>query len=147
MSALHKFLLAIAVLCAYVYVNDPGHVLTVEASASTQGITVKGETYSPGPTAKFNPNVQLDTSQIDVQATGPCTSDRDCVTRFPHIIPTQDTIRAYHDVWGDTPHFPTEGDCTMVDWLAQDDEGQPFVPVDLDSNGKINCNSDYELGA
>jgi hypothetical protein len=46
-----------------------------------------------------------------------------------------------------TPTLPTIGDCSRVDWTAVDVHGRPFVPIDLNHDGFINCVSDLELGA
>lgn len=75
-----------------------------------------------------------------------CTTDLDCVTSRPHIIPDGHTARAYWSTW-DVPHFPTTGDCTAVDWHHGAENGSPIVPADLNDDSVIDCGSDLELGA
>ena len=65
----------------------------------------------------------------------------------PHRIPTAETIESYLAAYGDAVRFPTSGDCSRVDWLSQDGDGEWFLPVDLDGDGVISCESDMELGA
>jgi len=109
-------------------------------------ITVQQPDKTPGRNI-FNDNASLDGSQVDDNDNRePCTTDTDCVTRFPEIIPDANTIDDYWRVWTE-PHFPTKGDCSRVDWLAQTEEGQFFVPTDVNHDGVINCDSDIELGA
>jgi hypothetical protein len=76
-----------------------------------------------------------------------CDTDTDCVTKNPRIIPDAHTVRAYWQVWGDFPLFPVLGDCSRVDWQNEHEDGQLFVPVDLNGDGAINWASDLELGA
>lgn len=75
-----------------------------------------------------------------------CTTDLDCVTEMPHVIPDAHTARAYWSTW-DVPHFPTTGDCTAVDWHHGAENGGPIVPADRNDDGVIDCGSDLELGA
>lgn len=106
------------------------------------------------PQVRFNPDAQIDTSQVDDlrvdrklgQVTS-CTTDLDCVRKNPTVIPDENTIHAYLMVYGDDVQFPRMGDCSRVDWLNQDEDGRLFVPKDLNGDGVIDCNSDLELGA
>jgi hypothetical protein len=148
-ASIYKVALLFGVLLAYVVVNDVhwdmnASIHTPQVSA---GVEVQIDS-TPGHNI-FNPTAPIDnTDHITVTPKSEtCTTDTDCVTRFPEIIPDANTVDDYWRVWGDTPHFPTTGDCSRVDWLAQDENGRPLVPVDLNGNGAIDCNSDLELGA
>lgn len=130
-------LIALTIL-ALAFVLTYGPSLSVEANITTsqQGVTLYGEAYTLQ---------QTETEEVTQQIS--CTTDTDCVTKYPEIIPDEYTIDDYLRVHGDTPHFPTIGDCTTVDWLSQDEDGRPFTPVDLNNDGAIDCDSDYEMGA
>lgn len=123
-------LIALLILAlAYVITQGPSISTEVDFTTSPQGVTFHSEAYTvPSPQPL-------------------CDTDMDCVTKFPTLIPDANTIDAYLTVYGDSPQFPTKGDCSSVDWLAQTDTGEWFVPTDLDHDGYINCNSDSELGA
>ena len=127
--------LALLTLATLAYIFGPSTSLEYNVTTSPQGLSVYGEAYT----------VPAPTEAEPVAAS--CTTDLDCVMRFPHIIPDANTIDEYLQVYGDIPHFPTTGDCSRVDWLAQDGDGEWFVPIYLNNDGAINCNSDLELGA
>jgi len=146
-ASIYKVALFLGVLLAYVVVNDVHVGFWVETPHASATVTIDS---TPGHNI-FNPTAPIDsTDHITVTLKSDsetCTTDTDCVTRFPEIIPDANTIDDYWRVWGDTPHFPTTGDCSRVDWLAQDEDGHLFVPVDLNGNGAIDCTSDIELGS
>lgn len=144
MSKVRIFLFAVFVFAAYVFVNDPNNVFHAETNVDTPIGSVSIQVDNTPGHNIFNPDADLDTSHVHII---PCDTDIDCVTKNPTVIPDAYTINAYIEVYGDAPQFPTEGDCSRVDWLQQDEDGRWFVPQDLDGNGKINCNSDLELGA
>lgn len=126
------FILGIIAFATFAYAYGPPTSLEMNVTTSQQGITVYTEAYTS------------DTAPNDTDI---CTTDTDCVIRHPEIIPDANTIDDYLRVYGDSPHFPTIGDCAMVDWLSQDEDGRPFVPIDLNNDGAIDCDSDLELGA
>lgn len=37
--------------------------------------------------------------------------------------------------------------CNKINWTELDNDGKPFIPVDVNNDGYIDCNSDLELGA
>jgi hypothetical protein len=42
---------------------------------------------------------------------------------------------------------PPPSNCFNINWTELDTDGMPFIPVDVNNDGFIDCNSDLELGA
>jgi hypothetical protein len=88
-TKLHTVSLFIIVLCAYVYVNDPGHVFHVDMSAGKDGISVSADAYTTDNTPGnniFNENATLDNSQIDYTDDTPVILPSDATTVTPCIL-------------------------------------------------------------
>jgi hypothetical protein len=145
-ASIYKVALFLGVFLAYVVVNDVHWHTAIETPQASVEVQLDS---TPGHNI-FNPDTKLDTSQVTVIEHGsivPCDTDTDCVVKNPQIIPDANTWDDYLRVYGDNVQFPTKGDCSRVDWFAQDEDGRFIAPVDLDNDGIINCSSDMELGS
>lgn len=147
-----KLAAILSVIALYALINAPHLWTQTDFTTSPQGVTfhtevtVQAQEDKTTGTNIVNPTATLDTSQVDDNDDPRCSTDTDCVTKHPDIIPDGYTAQAYFLVWGDNVHFPTKGDCTEVDWLSVNEDGRYFVPLDKNHDGAIDCNSDVELG-
>lgn len=145
-----KLAAILSVIALYALINAPSLWHQTDFTTSPQGVTFHTEVTiqtqdETSGTDIVNPTATLDTSQIDDNDDPRCSTDTDCVTKHPDIIPDGNTVNAYWRVWNE-PHFPTKGDCSKVNWLSQDEDGFFFTPLDKNHDGAIDCNSDVELG-
>jgi hypothetical protein len=91
-SRLHTLALFFLVLCAYVYVNDPGHVFHTDASIGQNGVTVNVDAYTtntPDNTAGhniFNPAAPVSMDQIEYSDDTPVILPTGAMVITPTIL-------------------------------------------------------------
>lgn len=115
----HLLCLALAVTAAYAFVNDPGHVFTMDTHANASGLTVHVETYVPDQTPGhniFNDTAQLDTAQIDtILPTDTVENGTETpLVEFDGVmIPEESPEGGHPDSWADNSPIYSDG------WMLQ----------------------------